>query len=217
MCAELRRLMFQRHRVPCLNRKMTEQVSLELVRLPAWKRRAMCASAAERVAPVFRRFGSRGSVRAVDAALDLLWRAVPSGRPRVGKVGLRRLPEAKADDSHSRKYYAGRFLLILRLAIDSMTKSDPGKAGRCLAEVLSLCDDFDTLLTSAPGQTYRYDPKHPPIPGRIERFETRAQLAVVDKLRGAEAPDERLLDLLRKRSRKDGSIYDAATRRLRLT
>jgi hypothetical protein len=191
----------------------------ELVRetdgMDPWKRRAMCASAVERIAPIFRRFGRAGSLPAFEGALEAFWTAVASGRPRPPRRALTRLPETRADDSHTRAYYAGRALLILFRALDCL--SGTRNAGGCLDEMASICDDFDTLLTAAPGQTFRYDPQNPPPPGEIETAELRAQGEVLRLLRDAAAPDAALIESLRRRARGDAAVYDKVSTLLRLS
>lgn len=186
-----------------------DEIITRLEEMDAWKVRAMCASGAERVAPVFRKFGRAASLPTFETALDAVWTAVPSGRPAKLKGTLQRLPETRADDSYKREYYANRTLHILSLALDGVTD--------CLEEITSLCDDFDTLLTAAPGQTFRYDPKNPPPPGEIETEELRAQAEVLGLLRDAAAPEPALLESLRQRAREQSALYDQAAPRLPLS
>ncbi|HUP44829.1 MAG TPA: hypothetical protein VM779_04885 [Thermoanaerobaculia bacterium] len=155
-----------------------DEIIAELDGMDAWKLRAMCASAAERVAPMFRRLGRAASMPTFEAGLDAVWAAVASGRPARVKGALRRLPETTADDSHSREYYANRALLILFRALDCVSAGGNDSARSCLEEVADFCDGIDTVLTSAPGQTYRYDPKNPPPRGEIETEELRARTLV---------------------------------------
>jgi hypothetical protein len=181
-----------------------------------WKRRAMCVSALERVAPVFRRFGRGPSQPTFEAILDAAWLALLSGRFRVSKADVGRFPETKADDSYTREYYANRVLLIVRRTIDCLDQSHRRSAERCLGEVIDLCGDCDSMLTSAAGQTYRYDPEKPTPPGRIETLEYRAQADILDLLRDANGPEPALIDSLRQLARGQASVYDGAVLQLRL-
>jgi hypothetical protein len=192
-----------------MTRMTVDKIVTQLDGMEPWKVRAMCASGAERVAPIFRRFGRAGSLPTFENALDAVWTSVASGRPAKVKGSLQRLPETRADDSYKREYYANRTLLILSRALDGVTD--------CLAEITSLCDDFDTLLTAAPGQTFRYDPKNPPPPGEIETEELRAQAEVLALLRDAAAPEPVFLESLRQRARDQAAVYDKAAPRLPLT
>lgn len=184
--------------------------------LEPWQRRAMCAAAVERVAPVFRRFGRPASQPTFATALDAVWLAVASGRAPAVASALQRLPETAADDSHSREYYAHRTLHILRCALECIADGGSRSAGRCLEEVASLCDDIDTLLTSAPGQTYRHDPDHPAPPGDVETLELRALTEVLASIRDA-ISERAAAEPLRMRSRQLASIYDAAAAQLTLS
>lgn len=194
-----------------------EDIVEELDEMDEWKVRAMCAAAAERVAPMFRRFGREGSMPAFQTALDALWAAVDSGRPPKVKGSLQRLPEIRADDSYKREYYAGRTLMIVAAALDCVSAADSENAGSCLEEVANLCDDIDTLLTAKPGQTFRYDPKNPPPPGEVQTKELDAQAEVLGLLRDAAAPDAAFIESLRQRAREHASLYDTAAPRLPLS
>jgi hypothetical protein len=187
-----------------------DEIVADLDGMDAWKLRAMCASAAERVAPMFRRLGRGASLPAFETGLDAVWAAVASGRPAKVKGSLQRLPETRADDSHSREYYANRALLILFRALDGVLAGDNDSTESCLEEVADFCDGIDTLLTSAPGQTYRYDPKNPPAPGEIETQELHAQAEILGLLRDAAAPEPAFIQSLRQRAREHSSMYDAA-------
>lgn len=197
--------------------KTVEEIGAELGRMDDWKARGMCASAAERVAPMFRRLARPASIPAFETGLDALWAAVRSGKAAGVKGDLQRLPETRADDSHRREYYAGRALWILVAALDCVAAKDRRTAANCLEHTAYLCDDLDTLLTSAPGQTFRYDPKNPPPPGEIQTEELRAQTEVLDMLRDAAGPEPHFIEALRRRAREHASVYDAAAPRLPLS
>lgn len=174
----------------------------------------MCIAAAERVAPVFRRLGRPQSIATFEAALDAAWAAVASGTVVAVGATLRRLPENKADDSHSAEYYAHRALHILQLALTSMTIRGGRSSRRCLDELVDLCDDIDTLLSTTPGQTFRHDPENPSPPGEVESFEARVQAETVEWLRQVADPRPALIESLRRRARQQASIYDVAAVKL---
>jgi hypothetical protein len=190
-----------------------DQILAALQRIEPWKARAMCASAAERAAPIFRKLCRHTSRPTFDAALDTAWSAIRSGGGGKVKRLVRRLPEASQDDSHNREYYAGRMLAILFYALDYASTDDAEKASQCLEHTHSICDAFDTLLTAAPGQTFRYDPKNPPPPGAIEKQELEAQAEVLELLRDA-TPDKAFTGSLRRRSRKRASTFGSTVARL---
>ena len=55
-----------------------DEIVAELTRAEAWKVRAGCASAAERAAPLFRKFGRPESMPTFEAGLAAAWAAVTS-------------------------------------------------------------------------------------------------------------------------------------------
>ena len=194
-----------------------DEILAEVEDADDWKARVVCASAAERAAPLFRTLGRDDSIPVFESGLDALWAAVESGR--VGRVrsALTRLPEADEDDSNSPAYFAGLALVVLLLAIEHASTSDPQKALNCIEELLALCDGIDTTLIAAPRQTFRYDPKNPPPPGEIETREINAQIEVLERLRSEDRPTTSLTDALRKRAREHASAYEAVAPRLAST
>jgi hypothetical protein len=188
-----------------------DQILTALVRLERWKVRAMCASAAERAAPIFRKLGRRDSLRTFNAALDTAWTVIrPGGGGKIKRL-VRRLPEASQDDSHNPEYYAGRMLAVLFYALDYASTDDSKKASQCLEHAGSICNDFDTLLTAAPGQTFRFDPQNPPPPGESEIKELEAQAEVLELLRDA-SPDKALIESLRRRARRASTFGSTVAR-----
>ena len=186
-----------------------DEIVAELTRVDAWKVRAGCASAAERAAPLFRKFGRPESLPAFQAGLAAAWAAVASRGGANEKRVLRRLPEADADDSHNPEYFAGQMLGILFHALDYASTGTIAKATLCIEHTASLCDGIDVTLTAAPGQTFRYDPKNPPPPGELETKELRAQADVLELLRDASAPSDALIAGLRRRAQEHASMYEA--------
>jgi hypothetical protein len=197
-----------------------EQILEELDDMDAWKLRAMCASAAERAAPLFRRLGRSGTLSTFEAALDGAWDAIAAGgfeaRTTItartasrAKLARRLMREAKHDDSHRPDYYAGAALMVLVRALDYASTGDLDKAKDCLYEIDALCDGIDTRFTAAPGQTFMYDPQNPPPPGQLETTELRLQVEVLELLRKAPASDATLLKSLRQRARRDAAVYEA--------
>jgi hypothetical protein len=187
----------------------------ELDDLDGWKRRALCTAAAERAAPLFRKLGRSQSAAVFEAGLDAVWAAVEAGSLKGIKGPLLRLPEAKSDDSHLPEYFARIALQILFRAADQASSRDVQKAVDCLESIGSLCDDIDTALTAAPGETFRFDPANPPPPGEVEQHEHRAQVEILELLRAAAAPDAKLLGTLRNRARKQSALYAAVVPRLK--
>jgi len=179
-----------------------EQVLAAAGELEPWKRRAVCAATAERWAVIFRTLGRPSSQQTFEAAIDALWSSVASGTRSDFAMQIRRLPEANQDDSHHPEYYAGRTLEILWRAL-KCTGADG--ASKCIDCAASLADDFDTIVTAAPGQTFRYDPKNPPPPGNIQSQELAAQAGVLDSLRAAAAADEAVIEKLRREARDHGA------------
>jgi hypothetical protein len=190
-----------------------DQILAALQRIEPWKARAMCASTAERAAPIFRKLGRRKSLPTFDAALDTAWTAIRSGGGGKVKRQVRRLPEASQDDSHNPEYYAGRMLAVLFYALDYASTDDAEKPSQCLEHTDSICDAFDTLLTATPGQTFRYDPKNPPPPGEIEKKELETQAEVLELLRDA-SPAQAFIESLRRRARKRASTFESTVARL---
>ena len=186
-----------------------DQILTELGGVAAWKARAMCAAAAERAAPLFQRLGRPESQPTFEAALDGVWAAVRAGGGGRLKRPLRRLPEARQDDSHNPEYHASQTLRVLFDALDHASTKDEARAPRCLEAITSLCDGIDTMLTASPRQTFRYDPKHPPPPGELESHELRAQAELLESIGEASAPDAGSIDSLRRRARERASIYES--------
>jgi len=98
---------------------------------------------------------------------------------------------------------------VLFHALDHASTKNAAKASHCLEAIACLCDGIDTMLTASPGQTFRYDPKHPPPPGQLERHELRAQAEMLEALRPATAPDAGLIDSLRRGASERASTYES--------
>jgi hypothetical protein len=185
-----------------------------LERAEPWQARVLCASAAEHAAPLFRAFGRRRSMATLDRALGVVWTSIDSRAGEKETRDLQRLPEVEQDDSHEPEYYAGRMLEILVRALDHASTGQRDAAVRCLESAAALCDDIDVILTAAPGQTFRYDPKHPPPPGPFEAEELRALADVVETLREA-APSEAVIERARHSARTRAAAFEAILPRFR--
>ena len=191
-----------------------DDIHAELQRADAWKVRVMCAAAAERTAPLFRHFGRSGSLATFEAGLDAAWSAVTSRPGSSAKQAARRLPETQQDDSHNPEYYAGRMLEILVRALDYASTGRRTAAAACIECTAGICDDIDVLLTAAPGQTFRYDPKHPPPPGKFEAKELAAQAELLALLREA-SPSAAAIDGARLLARERATQYESVVPKLR--
>lgn len=192
--------------------------------MDVWKLRVMCASAVERAAPLFRRLGRPASQETFEAGLNAVWDVAATDRIARTKSAryaegahslrlvmrmLKRLPEAKLDDPHRPVYFAGCVLVLLVRALEYATGGSADKAKDCAYEAAALCDGIDVSLSARPGQTFIYDPKHPPRPGDLEKKELRLQSSLLRRLRGVMTPDPSLLAELRESARADAAIYEA--------
>ena len=191
-----------------------DQILAELERADAWKVRVMCASAAERTAPLFRQLGRSQSMATFEAGLAAAWSAATSRAGGQEKQAVRRLPEATQDDSHDPEYYAGRMLEILWRALDYASTGRRPAAVGCVESTAGICDDIDVILTAAPGQTFRYDPKNPPPPGPFETKELHAQAEVIELLREA-SPSSATIETVQRLARERAALYESVVPQLR--
>jgi hypothetical protein len=190
-----------------------DDVLADLQPLTNVQTRLVCAAVVERAAPVFRACGRRSSQSTVREALKALWR-IDEDLSRYRKV-IRALPEARQDDSHALEYHAGVMLHVLYEALGSGTRGKArGAVAHCFGASASLWDSIDVMLTARPGQTFRYDPKSPPVPGRLGAFELRAQIADLRTVATTTLPPPRLPALMRTQAKRASRTFEAAMPRL---
>ena len=189
-----------------------DDILADLKPLPSVQTRLVCAAVAERAAPVFRVCGRRSSQSTVRDALNALWQSdEPLTRYRKA---IRALPEARQDDSHALEYHAGVMLHVLYEALGSGGRGKSDAVANCFGAAASMWDGVDVMLTAKPGQTFQYDPKNPPVPGRLESLELRAQMADLRTVMTSTAEVSRLPTQLRKQAKRASKTFESAMPRL---
>ena len=190
-----------------------DDVLADLQPLTTLQSRLVCAAVAERAAPVFRACGRRSSQSTAREALKALW-LIDEDLSRHRKA-IRALPEVRQDDSHALEYHASVMLHVLYEALGSGTRGQARDAvANCFGASASLWDGIDVVLTARPGQTFRYDPKSPPAPGRLETSELLAQVADFQTVTTITLPPARLSTLMRTQAKRASRTFEAAMPRL---
>ncbi len=190
-----------------------QEIVQQLDKLPRWQLTVFSAACADRVAPVFRILASRSSVVVFNDILERVWMSTIDGAPlRVSKK-LRRLPEARAEDSKFPEYYAMQALSVLNDGVDAI-ESDARAAARSACEgALNLISNVDWRL-NPPGEYRVVNPRHPPPPGPLESQELLSQQETLTQLGSAHELDDTILRSIRGHSSHQHDRLESAVQQL---
>jgi hypothetical protein len=162
-------------------------------------------SCAERVAPVFRRFGQPRSVETFERALAAAWAGVlKQDTVADAKSNLKlitHLPEAQEDDSWRSSYYAMLSLSVLAYAWEALAGNLPAAIEWASGAAISVYENADIIIEHTPPRSIGPG-EEPPPPGPLERDEEQAQDATVEILLKNANVDERLCESIRELARE---------------
>jgi uncharacterized protein YjaG (DUF416 family) len=175
-------------------------INAELVRLERWKRIAFAAACAERLAVVFRSFGSPESQALYKEGLDLAWQGVthddlvPQAKRFIEKIY--NAPEAEEDLKGS-IYYSQSPLILVAYALETQVRSEPERVTWASGQGLNFRSELDAVLEGPSEQTVAYPPGEWPPDGPLLKLEFQHQYQILELLKSAQKPDAELIGLLR--------------------
>ena len=196
-----------------------DKVTAELLRLDRWQFVAFAAACAERIALIFRSFGSPESVRLYEEGLEMAWRGVTQKEVAAEAQQLIKefeaTPEGEEDPEIFTYHYAQRALAILTYALEAIVRNHVEPATWSCGEGLNFRSALDDLLRD---ESLRLKPHYlsdAPPPGPLEVLELKHQRETLELIKSVHAPNSELISSLRRFARDANKDLELAVSEIR--